>query len=301
MKNSVQVYLVRAFTDEDMGGSPTAVVLDADGLLDHQMQWIAQQFDVSHTAFVIKTPTQESDVHLRFFTPTSEIQNCAHATVAAHFLLATHKTTSDDFIVKQKTQSGLQTVQVSFQGGRPFVVFEQNEIKFHTPNTHPIHQLLSLFRLSATDLMDSFPVLLASPGAYRFLLPLRSKEALFALQPDFPALLNLCRQTDSIGCFAFVVAGANSKWTAWGRMFAPAIGVNEDVVNGNSSGCVGAYLLNLTAEKGKDAELALTVSQGHTLGIPGNVTVKAQKYGSRIKTFVGGSTVFMAKREVEIE
>ena len=77
-------YLVDAFTDKVFSGNPAAVcVLDAwpD---DQLMKNIALENNLSETAFVVKEP---AGYHLRWFTPTDEINLCGHATLATAYVI----------------------------------------------------------------------------------------------------------------------------------------------------------------------------------------------------------------------
>lgn len=300
MKNQILIYQVHAFTDRGLGGSPTGVVLNAGGLNEVQMQAIAKKLPVSHTAFVTEVVDQDHDINIRFFTPNGEIRNCGHATIAAHFLLATEKETSQGYISKQKTQSGVQEVQIHPEDGIINVTFEQNEVLLSGVEKGVVQELLELLDLSSSDLPEQYPIMLASPGANRFLIPLRSQAALAKLKPDFPAMQSLCERTDSIGCFVFTLNGSDDRWEAWGRMFAPRIGVDEDIINGNSSGCLGAYLINLSNTGFDHTALTLTVYQGHGFGTPGKVVVKAQKSSEEIRTFVGGTAMITNQMKMGI-
>lgn len=301
MNNPILIYQVQAFTDGKLGGSPTGVILQADRVNESQMQWIATTLNASHTAFVTAAEGQDCDINIRFFTPGGEIKNCGHATIATHFLLAMKQGTSQDYAARQKTQTGIQDVQICYQAGSISVMFEQNEIILSDVENDIVQELLALFDLSSSDLLEQYPIRLASPGANRFLLPLKSQETLAELKPTFPAMRTLCKRTKSIGCFAFTLNGSDNKWEAWGRMFAPMIGVNEDIVNGNSSGCLGAYLMRLPATGHDDNALTLTVFQGHGFGLPGKVTVKAIKNGGQIKTFVGGTAMVTGETTLDIK
>ena len=86
--------VVDAFASEPLTGNPAAVLPDAEGLTDGQMQAIAAEFNLSETAFILP-PTdpvrsgdleadRRSDLSLRFrwFTPTTEVTMCGHATIA---------------------------------------------------------------------------------------------------------------------------------------------------------------------------------------------------------------------------
>ena len=72
MKRSYTVYQVDAFTKEKLSGNPAGVVLDARGLSDEEMRRIARELNNSETAFLLPGTPGESDVHIRFFTPTQE-------------------------------------------------------------------------------------------------------------------------------------------------------------------------------------------------------------------------------------
>jgi len=300
VNNQVLIYQVRAFADRGFGGSPTGVVLNAGGLNEVQMQAIAKKLPVSHTAFVMEVVDQDHDINIRFFTPNGEIRNCGHATIAAHFLLATEKGTSQGYMSKQKTQSGVQEVQIYREEGILNVTFEQSEVLLSGIEKDVVQELLMLFNLSSSDLPEHYPIMLASPGANRFLIPLKSQETLAKLKPGFPAMRSLCERTDSIGCFAFTLSGAEDRWEAQGRMFAPMIGVDEDIINGNSSGCLGAYLIHLSNTGFDHTGLTLTVYQGHGFGTPGKVVVKAQKSSEKIRTFVGGTAIIASQTRMEI-
>ena len=73
--------LVDAFTDVPFAGNAAGVVPDGRGLADSQMQQIANELGASETAFVLAS--DPADLRLRFFTPTTEVSLCGHATVAS--------------------------------------------------------------------------------------------------------------------------------------------------------------------------------------------------------------------------
>jgi predicted PhzF superfamily epimerase YddE/YHI9 len=75
-------------------------------------------------------------------------------------------------------------------------------------------------------------------------------------------------------------------------MFAPAIGVPEDVANANSSGCLAAHIL----ATGRGS--AVTVDQGDALGRPSTVQAAATRLGGAITTTVGGIARVRGARQV---
>lgn len=80
-------YLLDVFTDEPFRGNPLAVVTDADGLDQAQMQAIAREFNSAVTAFVTATPDKATDADVRLFTPDRNIAFASQPTVGVAVLL----------------------------------------------------------------------------------------------------------------------------------------------------------------------------------------------------------------------
>src|SRR5579859_2523220 len=78
----IPIVQIDAFTSQAFGGNPAAVVLDAAGLSEAQMQSIAKEMNLSETAFLTKPSKADADYRLRWFTPGAEVTFCGHATVA---------------------------------------------------------------------------------------------------------------------------------------------------------------------------------------------------------------------------
>jgi len=109
MINSVTVYQVDAFTTQLFKGNPAGVVLNADGLSDDQMQYIAREMNNSETAFILSPQSDDHDVWLRYFTPATEVPICGHATIAAHFVRAI-ETNMESCVIRHKTGAGILPV-----------------------------------------------------------------------------------------------------------------------------------------------------------------------------------------------
>ena len=80
----LDIYQIDAFTDEVFKGNPAAVVPLKEWLPDETLQNIAFENNLSETAFFVK---KENVFHLRWFTPTTDVDLCGHATLASAFLL----------------------------------------------------------------------------------------------------------------------------------------------------------------------------------------------------------------------
>src|SRR5678815_3028617 len=78
------IYQVDAFAEKVFQGNPAAVMPLEDWLEDSLMQQIAMENNLSETAFFVKT---DKGYHLRWFTPTFEIDLCGHATLASAYII----------------------------------------------------------------------------------------------------------------------------------------------------------------------------------------------------------------------
>ena len=77
------------FTRQRFGGNPLAVVLDARGLSDAEMQSIAREFNYSETTFVLPAQDPKHTARVRIFTPGGELPFAGHPTIGTAFVLAT--------------------------------------------------------------------------------------------------------------------------------------------------------------------------------------------------------------------
>ena len=86
---------IDAFAGTPFAGNPAAVMPLAGWLADDVLQAIAAENNVSETAFTVPIAASDDDggdgpdFELRWFTPTSEVVLCGHATLASgHFILS---------------------------------------------------------------------------------------------------------------------------------------------------------------------------------------------------------------------
>ncbi|WP_309052523.1 PhzF family phenazine biosynthesis isomerase [Streptomyces sp.] len=268
------LYQVDAFTSAPFGGNPAGVVLTADRLTDAQMLAVARELNNSETAFVLRADGPDHDVRVRFFTPTTEVPTCGHATVAAHFARTVEYGLPSGSLV-QKTGSGLrQRIRVDRDGDRVRIHMHQGTAAFGPELDGPqVGRLLRALGAAPGDLAGDGPAQIVSTGHAKVLVGLRDRTAVDALRPDPAALTALSRALDTNGFFVFTRATGDARLLTWSRMFAPAIGIQEDPVTGNGHGPLGAYLLRHRVVPAPDGRLSFTGRQGAAMGRPGDVRV----------------------------
>src|SRR3954470_13762492 len=83
----MSIFQVDAFADRPFTGNPAAVVPLEEWLDEETMQAIAEENNLSETAFTVPAGDGEADYELRWFTPTVEVALCGHATLASGHVL----------------------------------------------------------------------------------------------------------------------------------------------------------------------------------------------------------------------
>lgn len=78
------IYQIDAFAEKQFEGNPAAVVPLTEWLPDAVMQAIAEENNLSETAFFVPT---NNGFHIRWFTPNKEVKLCGHATLASGYVL----------------------------------------------------------------------------------------------------------------------------------------------------------------------------------------------------------------------
>lgn len=99
-------YIVDAFTSEPFSGNPAAVCVMDSWPSEQSMMKLAMENNLSETAFLVK---EKTGYHLRWFTPSTEVELCGHATLASSYVIL-HFYQPDQNTVTFHTRSGPLTV-----------------------------------------------------------------------------------------------------------------------------------------------------------------------------------------------
>lgn len=241
---ALRVYQIDAFTTRRYQGNPAGVVANAHGLRDEQMQLIARELNNSETAFILPAEGPDHDLRVRFFTPTTEVPVCGHATVAAHYVLARERG-APPRPQRQLTGAGVQRIETLVEDGDFRIAIEQNPPSFAEPLAASlVAELAVALGVGLDELDPRCPPQFVSTGHGKLLIGLRRRARLQALQPDAARLIALGPRAGTNGYFVFSLdTTPDDDALTFGRMFAPAIGIGEDPVTGNANGPLGAYLI----------------------------------------------------------
>jgi predicted PhzF superfamily epimerase YddE/YHI9 len=256
------VTIVDACLRDGRGGSPTAVMWDG-AMSDAERREVPAVAGTSHAVFV---SAGDEEVRLRFFTVTGELPACGHGTVAALAFLA--------------GCSGRREYQGTvIAGGRSFAGRATPEGAVFDPGEVSLREATAGERELALDAFGEDPadICVASIGRPRLLASIPAPSALAALSPDPERLRAACDRLGLLGCYAYCAPGGVTRLAA--RMFAPSIGVPEDIANANSTACLAARL----------GVGEISVDMGDSLGRPSTITASARRTGTGFEIRVGGS------------
>jgi PhzF family phenazine biosynthesis protein len=266
-------YQIDSFTKERFKGNPAGVVLNADGLTEHQMLLIARELNNSETAFLMSADNNDCDVVIRYFTPKVEVPICGHATIAALYALATEKKL-DSCVLKMKTKVGVLPFEIINKESDYQIVMTQGEFTLGAEfDKDVIQKLLQALQLENADLDDRCPIQIASTGHSKVMIGIKSRNKLNSLMPNNQALIELSALIKCNGFFVFTFDTNNKNVLTNGRMFAPAIGINEDPVTGNANGPLGGYLIQNKIVKSNGNLFEFSAMQGEAIDRLGTMQV----------------------------
>lgn len=211
---STPFFQVDAFADKPLTGNPAAVMPLEHWLDDALMQAIATENNLSETAFVVPSNSEDVDFDLRWFTPTSEVDLCGHATLAAgHVLMTGHR-------VCFATKSGMLIVNRR-DGLLELDMRAAKLSEVHEPDL-----------CTALGLPDS-AIWLADGYNDAAIIEVADEAAVRALQPDFLALKKIHRMA--------VVTARGESADVVSRVFVPYLGIDEDPVTGSAHAALTPY------------------------------------------------------------
>ncbi|MEU1340893.1 PhzF family phenazine biosynthesis isomerase [Streptomyces sp. NPDC005827] len=273
----MNVTLVRACLRDGRGGSPTAV-LDDGPLTDEQRREVPVRAGTSHAVFLSTRPASAgagtAEISLRFFTGEGELPGCGHGTVAALAVLADRTGTRE---VTLRTRAGaLRGRAVRHPNGGLEAWFVPGPVALRAPRDGEHEDVLAALGLAA----DTPGAVIASLGRPRLLLPLPTRSALAALTPDPDRLRAACDRRALLGCYLYSAPAPDGRVAA--RMFAPSIGVPEDIANANSTACLAAHLA-------REGLPGVTADMGDALGTPATITAVVRSGSDGPEISVGGT------------
>jgi len=296
------LYQIDSFTKEKFKGNPAGVVTNADGLTEDEMQKIARELNNSETAFIFSSNNNEYDVHVRFFTPISEVPICGHATIAAHYARALENEL-DNSRIYHKTGAGILPVDILKENSDYKITMTQGKVEFGDiiEGTNK-ESLLSSLNISEVDLIENYPIQIVSTGHSKVMIGIKNVDTLNRLKHNYDDLSKLSDIIKCNGYYVFTINSQEDEILVNGRMFAPAIGINEDPVTGNANGPLGAYLVHYNFVKHNNSSFKFKAKQGEAIKRAGIIDVEVTIEDKEpVEVKISGNAVIVFKSEIVIE
>ena len=210
----MRIFQVDSFASRAFEGNPAAVCLLDRERADGWMQRVAAEMNLSETAFLLEVG---GGFRLRWFTPTTEVPLCGHATLAtAHVLWETGRLSLDQ-VATFETLSGRLLAR------RVEALIEMDLPASPATESSPPPGCLEALGVTACWVGKTAD---RGVGDVDHLVVLESEEAVRRTRPDFERLRNFP------GSFVVTAPAASSPFDFVSRCFAPSFGIDEDPVTG---------------------------------------------------------------------
>ncbi len=211
------IYQIDAFSNKIFGGNPAAVCPLDRWLPDDLLQNIAKENNLYATSFILE---EDGEFHIRWFTPTVELDLCGHATLASAYVI---------FNIFGNTSN-----KITFQSksGVLYVSRDENWLVMDFPFVQPItcevpNEIIEAFGKVPIEVLKS----------YDYMVVFEKEKDILSLSPN----LNLLENIDGRG----VIVTSKGEYSDFvSRFFAPKCGVNEDPVCGSAHCTLTPYWSN---------------------------------------------------------
>lgn len=279
--------IVDACVRQGSGGSPTSVLWDVV-MSESERRQVPKLACTSHAVFVspIARTAFGHQVALRFFTAAGELPACGHGTVAALAFLAADSRKSD--YVAELRAGGRSFAGRAIRSTQGYsAMFDPGEITLRPATPEECRLVHASF--GDHPEIRSARACVANAPRPRLLVEVQSDAELMRLAPNLELLGEGSKELQLLGCYVYSLGSNDGRLRA--RMFAPAIGVPEDIANANSTACLAVRLA-------RDGALQIDVEMGDSLGTPSTVTATTERNGSALRVRVGGSAVVASQLEL---
>lgn len=285
--------VVDAFSSRPFKGNPVAVVMDAQGLSDQQMQDIAGWTNLSETTFILPAAQENADYRLRIFTPHSELPFAGHPTLgSAHAALEAGLIKAKDGYIVQECDQGLIRIAVQESKGTQTLTLDMPHAAFEPLKPEDIAELETII---GQKVLSDIPPAIVNVGAVWIVAQVADAATLLDLKPDFSRSARLERKLGVTGLSLYGAYPEGSPSAIEVRSFAPSCGVDEDPVCGSGNGAVAAFRVARAQLPEEGGQYCAT--QGEKRGRSGHIVVETAEHGV---VRIGGACVTCVDGQIHI-
>jgi trans-2,3-dihydro-3-hydroxyanthranilate isomerase len=263
------------FTQRPLEGNQLAVIPDARGLSDIEMQKLARETNLSETTFVLpRDPeTERAEGHkVRIFTVNEELPFAGHPTLGTAWYLH-QQTRNGEVILDLKV--GKVPVRFEQRDGMPFGEMRQVDPRFGSNHVHAA--VAKALGVPVNELDETLPIQSVSTGMWFTIVPFRSLATLQNLKVSWHEMESFLR---SIGNNSFFYLVSRQTVNSAATLHARMIFYNgEDPATGSAAGCCAAWAVRNHVLQSDEQGL---IEQGLETRRPSAIYIRAEKHGDAI-------------------
>lgn len=289
--------ILDVFANRPLAGNPLAVVLDADGLDDKEMQAIAREFNLSETVFVLPPAEARHRAAVRIFTPGRELPFAGHPTVGTAVLLAlldkAKGASAEAFGLEEKI--GIVPCVAEPKGER------QGRARFRLPRLPQswgegvsVDKAARALGLQPSEIGFGQHVPSRMSAGVRFdMVPVATLDAIGRARPG-GAFEEAFGDSDHPAVYLYTAETVEAGSRFHARMFAPGLGVAEDPATGSAAASFAGALMQF--EKPGDGTHDIVIEQGYEMGRPSLIDLQlVVEKGALVSAEIGGDAVIVAE------
>ena len=260
-------------------GNGLAVVVDAEGLSDTQMQVFAAWTNLAETTFLLSPDDPSADYKVRIFTPSREMLFAGHPTLGSCAAwLHTGGVPKQESTVRQ--ECGVGIVEIDIQ--REMYAFAAPPTKIEPLPDQRFQAIVNALDIPADAVLYTAQL---DNGPVWQVLQLASAEQVLAIDSSlirWPAF-------QSIGLIGAHPAGSECDYEV--RMLAPSSGMSEDPITGSLNAAIAHWMRS----EGK-LKQPITVAQGTKINRRGRVSIRPDND----KIWIGGDTHVVIEGKIKL-
>lgn len=241
--------------DQPHSGNRAAVIINFKGDKKDQQE-IAKASNLPVTVFI--SEVENAVPILEYFYPQTEAPLCLHGTIAAGQVLLNMRSEEKCRFI---TRLNGRQIEVFREQHFIHVKVARHLIPALEINIKTVYAMLNL--LDPACLETSLPLTVSSVGSPKLLIPLKSSETLYSLQPNFSLILDWSMQNNINGIYVYAASPINNKSNSFiARGFNPKTGHQEDAATGVAAAALALFL-----------KKSIVVEQGDCIGSPCSIII----------------------------
>lgn len=297
--------ILDVFTNQALAGNPLAVVQDADGLSDTQMQAIAGEFNLSETVFVFPPENPGHSANIRIFTPARELPFAGHPTVGTAILMAMERFgdvsgEQDAMVVLKENIGPVRCAVVLKENAAAFAEFDAPKLPLPAGPTQDKELIAEALGLEPTDIgFENHAPSRYQVGMPFTFVPVRDLDALTRAKPAMAMWKNGFGKDDHNNAYVYCRETRSHDSAFHARMFAPETGNAEDAATGSAAAAFAGAVHFFDDLPGGTHHIR--IEQGFEMGRPSLIDLEIDvASGDMHAVRIGGQATLVARGELFI-